>query len=99
MWQVRSRRHANDRNGSDAIRQGWLAGGWIEAAAISWTIRAGVRLLTGGDEMAQKNERVELEMKIMKYRLLARCDMHDETAPRIDLLVAELEQKLREIDE
>jgi hypothetical protein len=49
--------------------------------------------------MAQKNERVELEMKIMKYRLLARRVMHDETARRINLLVAELEQKLREIDE
>jgi hypothetical protein len=46
-----------------------------------------------------KNDRVELEMKIMKYRLLARRVMHDETEQRITSLIAELEQKLREIDE
>jgi hypothetical protein len=46
-----------------------------------------------------KNERVELEMKIMKYRALARSAADDETRRRIDRLVAELEQKLREIDE
>jgi hypothetical protein len=50
--------------------------------------------------MAQKNDRVELEMKIMKYRLLARqAAADDETAQHIKALVAELEQKLREIDE
>jgi hypothetical protein len=50
--------------------------------------------------MRSKNERVELEMKIMKYRqaaMLATSD--DETRKRIMSLVAELEQKLREIDE
>jgi hypothetical protein len=49
--------------------------------------------------MPSKNERVELEMKIMKYRqaaMLAASD--DETRQRIMALVAELEQKLREID-
>jgi hypothetical protein len=46
-----------------------------------------------------KNERVELEMKIMKYRLMARRVTDDETKQRINGLVAELEQKLREIDE
>jgi hypothetical protein len=50
--------------------------------------------------MANKNDRVELEMKIMKYRLLARrAPMDDETAQRIGGLVSELQQKLREIDE
>jgi hypothetical protein len=51
--------------------------------------------------MAQesKNERVQLEMKIMKYRSLARKATDDTTAQRIEALVAELEQKLREIDE
>lgn len=49
--------------------------------------------------MAHKNERVELEMKIMKYRSLARQAADDETTHRINALVAELEQKLREIDE
>jgi hypothetical protein len=50
--------------------------------------------------MRSKNERVELEMKIMKYRqaaVLATAD--DVTRQRIMALVAELEQKLREIDE
>ncbi len=49
--------------------------------------------------MADKNERVQLEMKIIKYPSLARQTADDETARRIQALVAELEQKLREIDE
>jgi hypothetical protein len=50
--------------------------------------------------MANKNDRVKLEMKIMKYRLLARqAPMDDETAQRIGGLVSELQQNLREIDE
>jgi len=49
--------------------------------------------------MPSKNERVELEMKIMKYRALARDAPDQLTAKRIATLVAELEQKLREIDE
>jgi hypothetical protein len=54
----------------------------------------------GNAAMPSKNERVELEMKIMKYRQMARRVATDEeTRQRIDGLVAELEQKLREIDE
>jgi hypothetical protein len=49
--------------------------------------------------VVHRNERVELEMKIMKYRSLARRLMHDETAQRINALIAELAHKLREIDE
>jgi hypothetical protein len=49
--------------------------------------------------MVQKNERVELEMKIMKYRAMARSISDDVTTKRIATLVAELEQKLKEIDE
>ena len=50
--------------------------------------------------MLQKNERVELEMKILKYRRLARDSVTDDvTERRIAALIAELEQKLREIDE
>jgi hypothetical protein len=49
--------------------------------------------------MPSKNERVELEMKIMKYRDMARLSPDPVTAERIKALVAELEQKLREIDE
>jgi hypothetical protein len=47
-----------------------------------------------------KNERVELEMRILKYRQLARAAAFDpETMERINSLIAEMEQKLREIDE
>jgi hypothetical protein len=38
-------------------------------------------------------------MKIMKYRQMARRVPDDETKQRINGLVAELERKLREIDE
>jgi hypothetical protein len=48
--------------------------------------------------MPSKNERVELEMKIMKARQLARL-ADDLTRERLQALVNELEQKLREIDE
>lgn len=47
----------------------------------------------------KKNERVELEMKIMKYRLLARDAPDEVTRQRINGLVTELEQRQREIDE
>ena len=50
--------------------------------------------------MRSKNERVELEMKILRYRLLARqmaTDPH--AAQRIKELIADLEDRLREIDE
>jgi hypothetical protein len=49
--------------------------------------------------MPSKNERIELAIRIMKYRSLARRVVHEKTARRIDLLIAELEKKLREIDE
>jgi hypothetical protein len=48
--------------------------------------------------MISKNERVELEMKIMKARHLAR-GADDLTRERLNALIAELEKKLREIDE
>ena len=47
-----------------------------------------------------KNERVELEMKILRYRKLARQIATDpDTAQRIKELIADLEKELREIDE
>ena len=50
--------------------------------------------------MQNKNERVELEVKILKYRQILRIGNLDElTVQRIGELIAELEQKLREIDE
>jgi hypothetical protein len=50
--------------------------------------------------MPHKNERVELEMKILKYRQMAMLAVSDELAKqRIANLIADLEQKLREIDE
>jgi hypothetical protein len=48
--------------------------------------------------MPSKNERVELEMKILKVRRLARA-ADNLTRKRLEALIAELEQKLREIDE
>jgi hypothetical protein len=48
--------------------------------------------------MRSKNERVELAMKIMKARRLA-SGADDLTRERLEALVAELERKLREIDE
>jgi hypothetical protein len=38
-------------------------------------------------------------MRILKYRSLARRVLRKETAQRINKLIAELEQQLREIDE
>ena len=47
-----------------------------------------------------KNERVELEMKILRYRKLARQIATDpDTAQRIKELIADLEKELRERDE
>jgi len=47
-----------------------------------------------------KNERIEFEMQIMKYRQLARQMATDpEESKRIRELVVELEQKLHAIDE
>jgi hypothetical protein len=48
--------------------------------------------------MPHKNERVELEMKILKARQLART-ADEVTRVRLEALVNELERKLREIDE
>lgn len=50
--------------------------------------------------MVHNNERVELEMKILRYRQLQRQIATDpETIERIRSLIVELEQKLRAIDE
>jgi hypothetical protein len=49
--------------------------------------------------MPHKNERVELEMKIMRYKELLRRGWDPETTRRFEAAVAELERKLREIDE
>jgi hypothetical protein len=49
--------------------------------------------------MPSKNERVELEMKIMKYRDLMRRAWEPEITQRFQTPVEELEHKLREINE
>jgi hypothetical protein len=50
--------------------------------------------------MHSKNERVELEMKIMKYsQLISGATADPVTTERIAGLIVDLEQKLREIDE
>jgi hypothetical protein len=47
-----------------------------------------------------KNERVELEMKIMKYRtMLRQMALDPETEARIQEMIADLESRLRSIDE
>lgn len=48
--------------------------------------------------MSQKNDRVELEMKIFKARQLAKS-LEDTTSERLEAVAAKLEQKLREMDE
>jgi hypothetical protein len=53
----------------------------------------------GGSRLTDKNARVALEMKILKYRALARDAADALTIERIAILVAELEQKRREIDQ
>jgi hypothetical protein len=49
--------------------------------------------------LVQKNDRVQLEIKIIKHRALARQAPDVETTQRINGLIAELEQTLREIAE
>jgi hypothetical protein len=61
--------------------------------------RSIVNLGDGNACMAERNERAELEMKIIKYRSLARQLADDEAALRVQALIAELERKLREMDE
>jgi hypothetical protein len=55
--------------------------------------------MVGNAAVPSKNERVELEMKIIKYRLLALAALDLQTLEHIETLIEELEQKLREIDE
>jgi hypothetical protein len=49
--------------------------------------------------MPSKNERVELEMKIMKARQWTRRVADEDFLKRLRDQIAELEKKLREIDE
>ncbi len=50
--------------------------------------------------LSSKNDRVELEMKILRYRKLARQIAADpDTQRRIRELISDLEKELREIDE
>ncbi len=49
--------------------------------------------------MPHANERVELEMKIMRHRQMARSTNDDGFRKRIKEQIAELERKLRAIDE
>ena len=49
--------------------------------------------------MSHRNERVELEMKILRYRQLMRRMTNEELLKQFAEQIAALEQKLREIDE
>ena len=56
--------------------------------------------MLGARAVRSKNERVELEMKILRYRKLARQIATDpDTQRRIMELISDLEQELRDIDE
>ena len=46
-----------------------------------------------------KNDRVELQLKIIKYRQMVQQTMDDLTKQRIEQLIAKAEEKLRKIDE
>jgi hypothetical protein len=71
-----------------------------QPSALSVTESASCSRLIGACVMHTKNERVELEMKIIKYRQLARAAVTDfETNQRINALISQLQQKLRAIDE
>lgn len=53
----------------------------------------------GNFVVRSRNERVELEMKILRYRKLARQIATDPTTQRrIEELISDLEKELREID-
>lgn len=49
--------------------------------------------------MPHPNQRVELEMKIIRHRQIARRTSDQEFLKRINEQIAELERKLRAIDE
>ena len=49
--------------------------------------------------MPSKNERVELEMQILRYRQVARQVDDEQSQQGIVKLIAEAEKNLREIDE
>jgi hypothetical protein len=49
--------------------------------------------------MHQRERRVELEMKLKRYKELMQRGWDPETTRRFAAAIAELEQKLREIDE
>jgi hypothetical protein len=49
--------------------------------------------------MTGKNKRAELELRLSRYRELARQVFDPKTTRRIEGLILELEQELREIDD
>jgi len=53
----------------------------------------------GSGMMSHKNERVGLEIKIIRYGALSQQASDAVTTQRINGLILELEKKLREIDE
>jgi hypothetical protein len=55
--------------------------------------------LVGVPVVPTKNERAELEMEMMKYRQLAGRMVDEEFVRRAKEKVAELEKKLRKVDE
>jgi hypothetical protein len=63
-------------------------------------IPASYKKVLGMPAVRSKNERVELEMKILRYRKLARqIETDPGPAQRTKELIADLEKELRGIDE
>jgi hypothetical protein len=69
------------------------------AFSLNKTVAPASSHRTPETHMPSKNERVELAMKIMKYRQLASRITDEELLERFAQQIADLEQKLREIDE
>ena len=87
-----------------AGRDIWVAQVWFaidRLAAMTelnqLAVSASYKKDIGNVPVQMKNDRVELEMKIIQIRLQAR-KANDITRKRLDALAAVLEQKLREMD-
>lgn len=81
-----SRRSGSRSTGSAALTE-------LNQLAVSASYKKDI----GNVPVQMKNDRVELEMKIIQIRLQAR-KANDITRKRLDALAAVLEQKLREMD-
>jgi hypothetical protein len=54
--------------------------------------------MSEGEDSNELDERVELEMRILKYREMLRQVTDDETAERLIKIIDDVKRRLREID-